>query len=182
MIDGGPGSLAPGKIDGWLVTDDKCELITKIRAEARLLNITPSVSSFVCPRFRIDPLPVLHTSHPTFGYLLRARGISVVWAPEFLEFPDWANDASLMFAEAAGWSRPIRFAGGVGGHCPVLDVVHEARTRGVRRLVLAHIGRPTLRAIDANEPLPFGEFGVEGRTYRVRPRPKHRKRQLSRKK
>jgi hypothetical protein len=171
--------MPPEKIDRWLVTDDRGELIAKIRASARLLNLRPSVSGFVCQSFRIDPLPVVHTSHPAFGYLLRARGIKVVWAPEFFEFPDWANGASLMFAEAAGWRRPIRFARGVGGHCAALDVAKEARKRGVRRLVLAHIGRPTLQAIDAGEQPPFGEYGVEGRTYRVRAMNKRRKRRPS---
>jgi hypothetical protein len=43
----------------------------------------------------------------------------VVWAPEFWEFPGWARGADLMFADAAGWQRPIRFARGVGGHAAV---------------------------------------------------------------
>jgi hypothetical protein len=60
---------------------------------------------------------VVHTSHPTFGYQIEAPEGMVVWAPEFLEFPGWAHGVGLMFAEAAGWERPIRFAGGVGGHC-----------------------------------------------------------------
>jgi len=37
----------------------------------------------------------------------------------------------------------------------------------VRRLVLAHIGRPSLRAIDAGLPLPFGEWGQLGHTYQL---------------
>lgn len=48
-----------------------------------------------------------------------------------------------MFAEAAGWSRPIRFAGGAGGHA-------------VKRLVFAHIGRSTIRALDRGEQFPLG--------------------------
>ncbi|NIQ54519.1 MAG: hypothetical protein GWN71_14410, partial [Gammaproteobacteria bacterium] len=75
--------------------------------------------------------------------LLRERGRRVVWAPEFWEFPEWADGADLMFADAAGWRRPIRFRGGVGGHACVLDIAHEARRRGVKRLVFAHIGRPS---------------------------------------
>jgi len=43
--------------------------------------------------------------------LLTAGGS--LW-PEFLEFPSWAAGADLMFAEAAGWARPIRFAKGTG--------------------------------------------------------------------
>jgi hypothetical protein len=39
----------------------------------------------------------------------------------------------------------------------------EARRLGLRGLVLAHLGRPTLRAVDADELPPFGEFGEEAR-------------------
>ncbi len=47
-----------------------------------------------------------------------------------------------MFAEAAGWARPIRFAKGTGGHAPALEVAEQVARHGVRRLVFAHIGRP----------------------------------------
>jgi hypothetical protein len=57
---------------------------------------------------------------------------------------------------------PIRLAGSVGGHAAALDVPEEARRRGVARLVFTHIGRPTIRATDAGERLPFGELGVDG--------------------
>ena len=92
---------------------------------------------------------------------------SVAWAPESWEFPAWAAGVDLMFADAAGWNRPIRFARGVGGHMAALDVARQARAHGVRRLVFAHIGRPSLRAIDAGARLPFGEWGRTGRTYRI---------------
>lgn len=58
--------------------------------------------------------PVAHTSHPRYGYRIEADGLVVVWAPEFCEFPAWAAQADLMFAEAAAWDRPIRFRGGPG--------------------------------------------------------------------
>jgi hypothetical protein len=109
----------------------------------------------------------VHTSHPAFGYLIRSPRKTAVWAPEFYRFPRWARGADLMFADAAGWSRPIRFAGGVGGHAAALDVAEQARHRGVARLVFAHIGRPTIRATDAGAQLPFGEFGADGRRYRL---------------
>lgn len=50
--------------------------------------------------------------------------------------------------EAAGWARPIRFAKGAGGHAPALEVAGQAVRHGVRRLVFAHIGRPTITALD----------------------------------
>ncbi len=66
-----------------------------------------------------------------------------------------------MFAEAAGWARPIRFAKGAGGHAPVLAVAEQAVRHGVRRLVFAHIGRPAIAALDAGLVPPFGEIGEE---------------------
>ncbi|MGH9135602.1 MAG: hypothetical protein ACRD0G_00975 [Acidimicrobiales bacterium] len=41
----------------------------------------------------------------------------------------------------------------------------DARRHHVRRLVLAHLGRPTLRALDAVRRLPFGEAGRDGDRY-----------------
>lgn len=92
----------------------------------------------------------------------------MVWAPEFWQFPEWAAGADLMFADAAGWTRPIRFRGGVGGHACAVDVARDAEGQRVRRLVFAHIGRPSVRAIDAGHRPPFGQWGEEGRTYVVR--------------
>jgi DNA ligase D-like protein (predicted 3'-phosphoesterase) len=110
---------------------------------------------------------VIHTSHPTFGYLIEAPEGTVVWAPEFFEFPGWAHGVELLFAKAAGWERPIRFAGGVGGHLHVPAVAKAARRHRVGRLVFAHIGRPTIRAMDRGERPAFGEVrprrpGVSG--------------------
>jgi len=153
MIDGGPGAAPPGKLAAWLVTDERSELMPRIRELARAKGLV------------LECRPVVHTSHPAFGYVIRACGERVVWAPEFLEFPAWAAGATLMFAEAAGWNRPISFRGGVGGHLDALAVAEAARRHGVRRLVFAHIGRPTLRAIVRGEMPPFGELGADGRRY-----------------
>jgi hypothetical protein len=112
---------------------------------------------------------VVHTSHPTFGYVIEAAGRRVVWAPEFLEFPSWAAGADLMFADAAGWARPIRFAHRTGGHAAAPAVAEQARVQHVGRLVFAHIGRPTIRAIDAGQTAPFGEFGADGASYQLKP-------------
>src|SRR5882762_3139260 len=165
MLDGGPGAEPAQPIDAWLVTDDRGELMPQIRQFAKARGLTPKVSCFCSDGLVIAPKPVVHTSHPTYGYLIEAGGRRVVWAPEFLEFPEWAEGADLTFAEAAGWNRPIRFARGTGGHAATLQIAHEARERGVRRLVFAHIGRPTIKAIDAGLQPPFGEMGQDGRVY-----------------
>lgn len=169
-IDGGAASRPTGRLDEWLVTDELAELMPELRRAARQEGLDPGVRAFRRPGLSLQPHPVVHTSHPAFGYLIEAAGQKVAWAPEFLRFPDWANRADLMFAEAAGWKRPIRFAGGVGGHAAALEVVEQARRRGVQRLVLAHIGRPTIRALEAGELPPFGEVGRDGAVYELESR------------
>lgn len=56
----------------------------------------------------------------------------------------------------------IRFARGAGGHAAALDVAEAAQRAGIGRLVFAHIGRPTIRAIESGAKPLFGELGVDG--------------------
>lgn len=168
MIDGGSGAPCPRSLDGWLVTDDHSELIREIRSCAGEADLEVRMDRFSSPGLDLSPLPVVHTSHPTVGYEVEAEGLRFVWAPEFYRFPEWAAGCDLMFADAAGWNRPIHFRGKVGGHAAALDVCQEARKQGVKRLILAHIGRPTIRAMDRGERPPFGSFGYEGARFEPR--------------
>lgn len=167
MLDGGAGSEPAGHLDAWLVTDERAELIVGIRGLARERGLEVHAGDFRRRALRVLRRRVVHTSHPTFGYLILAGTARVVWAPEFLEFPNGAAGADLMFAEAAGWNRPIRFVDGSGGHLDTCAVASEARRHGVRRLVFAHIGRPTIRAMDRGEVPPFGEFARDGQIFLV---------------
>jgi hypothetical protein len=167
MIEGGPGAEPAGRIDRWLVTDERAELIRSIRELARQKGCSPEVSGHASQSLVIEPKPVRHTSHPTFGYSIRIPTGTVVWAPEFLKFPTWPAGANLLFADAAGWDRPIWFVGRVGGHACAVDVSGEPRRHGVHRLVFAHIGRPTLRAMDRGLVPTFGEFGQEDDVYSI---------------
>jgi Beta-lactamase superfamily domain len=168
MIDGGPGAEPSGRIDAWLVCDERSELRTALRRLASARGLAPVVAAFKDGGLALTPRPVVHTSHPTYGYLIEAAGVTVVWAPEFLRFPRWAKGADLMFAEAAAWDRPIRFVGGVGGHMPVLEVAAAARRASVKRLVFAHVGRPTLRALAKGLWPPFGEVARDRQVFDVR--------------
>jgi hypothetical protein len=167
MIDGGPGAVPDGRLDAWLVTDERAELIAGIRRAAGAKGLRPYAGTFRRNGVRVERRRVAHTSHPTWGYRIRARGHTIVWAPEFYRFPSWAAGADLMFAEGAAWDRPIRFAGGVGGHLDVTAVARAARRRGVKRLVFAHLGRPTLRALDLGARPPFGVLATDGQTFLV---------------
>jgi hypothetical protein len=167
MLDGGPGAEPAGTLAAWLVSDERSELRREIRALAAARGLRPAVAAVTVAGLVIEPRPVTHTSHATWGYLLRTPAAAAAWAPEFWQFPSWAAGADLMFADAAGWTRPIRFARGTGGHMAALDVARHARQHRVKRLVFAHIGRPSLRAIDAGCHLPFGEWGQPGRSYQI---------------
>lgn len=162
MLDGGPGAVAAGALDAWLVTDAYGELVGAIRRLARARGLEPGVASFATGSLGVTPRPVVHTSHAAWGYLIKAGSWRVAWVPEFWRFPAWVVGADLCFADAAGWARPIRFANGVGGHACVFETADAARRRRVGRLVFAHIGRPSIRAMDAGKQPPFGEWGEEG--------------------
>lgn len=167
MIDGGAGAEPQRKVFAWLVTDERAELIREIRKLARSRGLEPLVGGYSSNKLSIKPHKVVHTSHPTYGYVIRSYRKTIVWAPEFLLFPTWAKGAHLMFADAAGWSRPILFRGGAGGHASVEQVARDALKYKVKRLVFAHIGRPTIRAMDAGKLPLFGEFGMDGAVYDV---------------
>jgi hypothetical protein len=149
------------------VTDPRAELIRELRRLAAAHGLEPGVRTLTVGDLSFTPMPVVHTSHPTCGYLVVTANRRVVWAPEFLEFPRWAAGVDLMFAEAAGWERPILFARGAGGHAPTLEVARQALVHRVRRVVFAHIGRPTIAAIGAGRVPPFGEMGTEGAVFTV---------------
>lgn len=168
MLDGGDGADPAPPLDAWLVSDERAELMAQIRRRARDLGVRAAVGPFEAGGVSVRPLPVRHTSHPTYGYLIETARQRAAWAPEFWAFPAWAAGVDVMFADAAGWNTPIRFAGGVGGHACARDVAAAACGAGVRRLVFAHIGRPSIRAIDRGERPPFGSWGSDGAEYRLR--------------
>ena len=170
MLHGGPGAEPAGRLTAWLVSDERSELRRELRALSAARGLHPSVAALRVADLVIDPHPVTHTSHPAWGYLLRLPTASAALAPEFWAFPAWAAGVDLMFADAAGWNRPIRFARGAGGYMAALQVAEQARQHRVARLVFAPIGLPSLRAVDAGYRLPFGEWGQPGRTYQLPPR------------
>lgn len=171
-IDGGPGAAPSSPAAAWLVTDERAELIAELRRLAAAHRLIPHVGRHAAGGLEITPHPVVHTSHATFGYLIEAAGRRVAWAPEFFEFMAWAAGVDLMFADAAGWARHIRFAHRAGGHAAAMDVARQAITHRVHRLVFAHIGRPAIAAIDADLVPPFGEFGSDRAVYTLTPAPK----------
>ncbi len=167
MLDGGPAAEPAGHLDAWLVSDEHAELMPQIRRLARGRGLDPHIGNLSTATLDIRFHPVVHTNHLAGGYLIKAEGMTVAWAPEFWAFPAWASGSDVMFAEASCWNRPIRFAHGVGGHMDVAAIAAAAREHNVRRLVFAHIGRPTLKAIDRGEQPAFGCCARDGQVFRL---------------
>src|SRR5690349_1697700 len=46
MIDGGPGADPPGRVDAWLVTDERAELISAVRRLAAAHELVPHAGTF----------------------------------------------------------------------------------------------------------------------------------------
>jgi hypothetical protein len=86
MIDGGPGAEPPARLDAWLVTDERAELMAEIRRSAAARGLSPRAGSFLKRGLRIEARAVVHTNHRAYGYRIRAAGHTVVWAPEFYRF------------------------------------------------------------------------------------------------
>ena len=131
MLEAEVGRSRPHWTPGRSATSAR--LMPQIRRRPGELGVRAAIGPFEAGGVAVRPLPVRHTSHPTHGYLIETAHQRAAWAPEFWTFPEWAADVDLMFADAAGWDKPIRFAGGVGGHACVRDVAAVARSAGVRR-------------------------------------------------
>ena len=94
-----------GRLDAWLVTNERAELIAAIRRLAACRDLFPRAESFRSDGLFVECRPVVHTNHPTYGYRIRGERCTVVWAPEFFVFPAWAGGADLMFADGAARCR-----------------------------------------------------------------------------
>jgi len=73
---------------------------------------------------------------------LTLTGVGAMNSPRFAPaglLIEHGHHRVMVFAEAAGWHRPTRFARGVGGHASAMMVALEAKNHGVKRLgILPH--------------------------------------------
>jgi len=150
-----------------LVTDERGELRAALRRLAAQRGRTPAATTYVGGGLDVVPRPVAHTSHPTYGYAIRAGSRLVVWAPEFWTFPEWAAGADLMFAEPpAGTGRSVSAVVRAGTRPCCVPPPTPRRPAYAGWCTRTSAG-PSLRAIDAGLVPPGGEWGEPGRTYRL---------------
>lgn len=148
-FDGGPGSEPPENIDAWLICDVHDGLRPILREIARDTGMPePAVVPYDHRPLQIEPLPAGPLS---YGYRISTGHRTAVWTPDFTDFPTWAARADLMFAD------------GSGSPAEITETAAAAKRLEVRRLVFVRLGP----AADAMDAPPSGEWGVEGRTYRL---------------
>ncbi|HZB33463.1 MAG TPA: hypothetical protein VE465_25115 [Streptosporangiaceae bacterium] len=152
-IDGGPGSEPPENIDAWLVRDEEGPLqgeLLRIAGETGMP--APVVSPYRHGPLKIEPLPV---ADHVYGYRIGVGQHVAAWVPEAAEPPPWTEGMDLVFADgSAAVSR-------------TQELARTAKRPRVQRLILVRLGTAALAALDAGEQPSYGEWGEEGRKYRM---------------
>ena len=169
MIDGGPGAEPPERLDAWLVTDERAELMAEIRRSAAARGLLPCAGSF-------------RSSVAHRGQAGRPHQPRRLWLPHPSGRPHGHLGPGILSIPAVGAPGRSHVRGGlcVESSDPVcrrgrgprrrVTIAEAARRWGVRRLVFAHVGRPTLWALAQGATPPFGEFAVDGQVFLVRRR------------
>jgi hypothetical protein len=62
MLDGGLGAGPGGKLDAWLVTDERGELMREIRRLARARGLEPAVKTYSSGGLTIEPPACLRSA------------------------------------------------------------------------------------------------------------------------
>jgi len=157
-------SLVP-RLDAVLVCDEKEKYMKDARRLAKIHGLPePEARAFAQNGLEIKPFAVKHTRHRTYGYEIKANGVRVVYAPEFLEPPiEKIKGADLAILEGSAWSRPIMFAGEAGGHAAILETWEAAREAGAKRIVFTHIGKPVEAQLEDAKELGI-EIARDGQT------------------
>jgi hypothetical protein len=152
-IDGGPGSEPPETIDAWLVRDERGPSQDELRRIAHETGMPePAVMPYHHGPLKVEPVPV---ADHVYGYRIGIGHHVAAWVPEAPELPAWAEGLDLVYADGSlDAARTQELAG-------------TAKRLRVQRLVFVRLGAAALATVDAAERPPYGEWGVEGRKYRM---------------
>ena len=155
-FDGGPGSEPPENIHAWLVSDERSVLHGELPRIARETGMPePAVAPYSHGPLKIDPLRIAGHRH---AYQIKVGHHLAVWAPECPELPAWVEGADLVFADGSPDQR---------GLTGLQEIARTAKRLRVQRLVFVNLGAAALSAVDSGEPPLYGEWGEEGRKYRL---------------
>ncbi|HEX6472380.1 MAG TPA: hypothetical protein VF069_25025 [Streptosporangiaceae bacterium] len=152
-IDGGPGSEPAENIDAWLVTSEHGPLRAELRDIARETGMPePVVGPYAHGPLRIEPVRL---ADETYGYRIGVGHHVAGWAPAATTLPPWTDGMDLVFADGSlSWPDTVELA-------------RTAKRLRVQRLVFVRLGAAALSALDSSERPPYGEWGEEGRAYRM---------------
>jgi hypothetical protein len=158
-IDGGPGSEPAENIDAWLVRDEHGPSHGELLRIAHETGMPePVVMPFQHGPLKIEPIPIpipIPVADHVHGYRIGIGHHVAAWVPEAPALPPWTEGMDLVFADGS----------------PAVPHTHElartAKRLRVQRLVFVRLGPAALAAIDAGEQPPYGEWGEEGRKYRM---------------
>jgi hypothetical protein len=152
-IDGGPGSEPAENIDAWLVRDEHGPLRDELLRIAHETGMPePLVGPYEHGPLKIEPIPVADHVH---GYRIVVGHHVAGWVPEAPALPAWTEGMDLVFGDGSAAGPDTQ------------ELARTAKRLRVQRLVFVRLGAAALAAVDAGEPPLYGEWGEEGRKYRM---------------
>lgn len=110
---------------------------------ARAVGVEIAYGDWEAPDIKVKAFKVKHTGHDVYGYKVFVSDLVIAYVPEFWEFPAEAvRNADIGIFDGSAFDKPIRFAGGKGGHAPVTETLVNAFAANVKRIIFTHVGKP----------------------------------------
>ena len=152
-FDGGPGSEPSENSHAWLVRSEQSVLHPELRRIAHETGMPePAVAPYEHGPLEVKPFQLADHLH---GYRIRVGHHLAAWLPECPELPAWVEGTDLVFADGSrDWHD-------------TQEIARTAKRLRVQRLVFVNLGAAALAAMDRGEPPLYGEWGEEGRKYRL---------------
>jgi hypothetical protein len=152
-FDGGPGSEPSENSNAWLIANEQSVLngeLVRIAHETGMPE--PGVAPYDHGPLKIVPMPIADHLH---GYQIKIGHHHAAWAPECPGVPAWMEGLDVVFADGSrDWPT-------------TQEIARSAKRLRVQRLVFVNLGAAALAALDSGDPPLYGEWGEEGRKYRL---------------
>jgi predicted RNA-binding Zn-ribbon protein involved in translation (DUF1610 family) len=155
LIDAGPNIEEDEFTDltEILICDPESSFMKDARRIGQKFSLIPQVKEIEKGELSITPFEVKHTKHKTYGYEIKIRKKTIVYAPEFFKLPkSRIKGADLAILEGSTWDKPITFIGKIGGHAAILKSFEKVEELEVP-VIFTNIGSLTEKNLEEAQEL-----------------------------